>query len=113
MVYGIYLVRLNHLDGESFIKVGLTIDSVKKRFSHLANYKYKIISFIKTYYRDAWDAEDDLKTYFKIKGLKHWPKHPLAKSGRPFGRTECAKDSSKLVEYVKTRLSMLENLNNV
>ena len=108
--YGIYLVRLTHANGESFIKVGLTINDVKTRLNHLANYTYTAIDFVRTYYLDAWEAEDAMKNYFTLKGLKHWPKFELTKDGKPYGRTECAIDTPAVVEYAKQKLAALVKL---
>ena len=110
MPYGVYLIRITHPNGEHFIKVGLTIRSVKTRFAHLSTYKYEVIDFVKTYYLDAWETEDTLLSYFLLKGLKYWPKQRLAKSGRSFGETECAVDTPATVKYAKKKLAALVRL---
>lgn len=77
----LYKIRMYN-DNESFIKIGITINSINKRFSGIP-YKYEVIKMITGDSRYIYDLENKIKRLFK--------KHKYTPLIKFKGETECFK----------------------
>ena len=76
----VYLIHC-FLEGEEFIKIGMTTKKISERFSKDMPYKYKVISTIKVKKKALLDYEQALHSLFK--------EHSYRPTRRFSGYTEC------------------------